>query len=185
MAATPRPPIDQVIDKWLESWTMAIENEADKQSFLSVYHPSITWTDHAFHVQRTGFEAILGLKKGWNYCNQPFRSEIKVAIAGSLIACLRKTAYDSPQALHPTQSGAVLEAIWHGRCVNDLVRPNGETVIKAHGKEFENHVCFVLEIDDEGLIRTINEYFNRIFEDGVGIEKYQKITGASMKSLGD
>jgi hypothetical protein len=34
--------------------------------------------DHAFLIHRSGHDAVLGLKKAFMHCNQPFDKEIKV-----------------------------------------------------------------------------------------------------------
>ena len=42
--------------------------------------PSIEWYDHAFRIRRVGHEAVLGLHKAFNHCNQPFQADIKVSL---------------------------------------------------------------------------------------------------------
>lgn len=75
----------------------------------------------------------------------------------------------------------MLECVWVGKCVNNIVRPDEEVVVEAHGKDFKNHVCFVVDIDKDGLIRKIDEYYNRIWEDGIPADMYKRIDGPSMK----
>lgn len=70
--------VQETIRKFLLDFPRPISTEEDQQSFLSVYHPDIQWSDHAFLVTRVGHEAVLGLHKAWNHCNQPFRVEEKV-----------------------------------------------------------------------------------------------------------
>ena len=53
--------------------------------------------------------------------------------------------------------------------------------VKASGKDFECHVCMVLEIDDDGRIRRIDEYYNKQWDDGVAEQDYTVLKGASMK----
>ena len=53
--------------------------------------------------------------------------------------------------------------------------------MKAHGKDFVCHVCMVMEIDGEGKIREIDEYYNRVWEDGIPREEYLVLRGSGMK----
>ncbi|KIW43863.1 uncharacterized protein PV06_04922 [Exophiala oligosperma] len=132
------------IRKLLADFPKPISTEEDKQRFLSVYHPDVQWSDHAFLVTR------------------PFRVDEK--------------------AIVPTPSGAVLEQIWTGRCANDIVRPSGEMAVKATGKQYVCHVCMIVEIDEDGLVTKIDEYYNRQWDDGVAQKDYVVIKGASLKS---
>lgn len=54
--------------------------------------------------------------------------------------------------------------------------------VKANGKDFVNHVCFVMEIDPVHGITRIDEYYNKAWWDGVSEDNYQKVTGASMQN---
>ena len=76
-------------------------------SFYDNFHPDLQWFDHAFLVQRQGHEAAAGLHRAFRHCNQPFDVEIKGIM---------------PMALGEGKEGAVLEQVWVGRCVNDIVR---------------------------------------------------------------
>ena len=60
---------------------------------------------------------------------------------------------------------------------NDIVRPNGDVVVKASGKRFENHICFVLNINEEGFITKIQEYYNKAWDNGVHMDKYTRMSG--------
>ena len=53
--------------------------------------------------------------------------------------------------------------------------------MKAHGKEFVCHVCMLMEIDEEGKIRVIDEYYNRVWEDGIAREEYLVLRGSGLK----
>ncbi|KIW11628.1 hypothetical protein PV08_10930 [Exophiala spinifera] len=154
--------VQETIRKVLVDFPKPILTEEDKQRFLSVYHPDIQWSDHAFLVTRIGHEAVLGLHKAWNHCNQPFRADEKAII--------------------PTPFGAVLEQVWTGRCANDIVRPSGEVVVKATGKDYVCHVCMVMEIDQDGLVTKVDEYYNRRWDDGVAQKDYVVMRGASIQS---
>lgn len=48
--------------------------------------------------------------------------------------------------------------------------------VKANGKDFECHVCFVMEIDSSSGITKIDEYYNKAWWDGVPAEKYAKMS---------
>jgi len=75
----------------------------------------------------------------------------------------------------------VVEQVWYGKCVNDIVRADGQVAVKASGKEFVCHVCFVMAIDEEGKITRIDEYYNRRWDEGVAEEEYMVMRGASNK----
>jgi len=71
--------------------------------------------------------------------------------------------------------------IWIGRCANDIVRPSGEVAVKASGKDYVCHVCMIAEIDEQGRITKMDEYYNRRWDDGIQQEKYAVLKGASLK----
>ncbi|KIW54463.1 hypothetical protein PV05_06819 [Exophiala xenobiotica] len=152
--------VQTTVHKFVTDFSKPQSTDEDVQSFLSVYHPDIHWSDHAFLVTRVGHEAVLGLYRAWNHCNQPFRTE----------------------AIIPTASGAILELIWIGRCANDIVRPSGEVAVKASGKDYVCHVCLIAEIDEQGRITKMDEYYNRRWDDGIPQEKYAVLKGASLKT---
>ena len=72
--------VQATVRKFVTDFSKPQSSDEDVQSFLSVYRPDIQWSDHAFLVTRVGHEAVLGLYRAWNHCNQPFRTEIKVQI---------------------------------------------------------------------------------------------------------
>lgn len=76
----------------------------------------------------------------------------------------------------------MVELLWIGRCANDIIRPNGEIGVKASGKDFKNHVCFVMKIDDIGKIGRIDEYYNKAWDEGVHETQYVTIKGGSLKA---
>ena len=65
--------------------------------------------------------------------------------------------------------------------MNDIVRPSGETVVKASGNDYKNHVCFVMKINDDGQIVRIDEYYNRKWDEGIHESNYSVFKGASLK----
>ena len=71
--------------------------------------------------------------------------------------------------------------MWVGRLSNDIVRPDGQVVVKATGKDFRCHVCMVVEVDQDGLIRRIDEYYNKAWDDGVREAEYVVMKGGSLK----
>ena len=89
------------------------------------------------------------------------------------------------QALHPTPTGAVVEFIWYGKCVNDIVRPDGQIVAKAKGQEFTMHVCTVVEVNEEGKTTRVDDYYNKVWEDGIPQAEYVVMKGASIKVPAD
>ena len=62
------------------------------------------------------------------------------------------------------------------------MRPSGEVAVKATGKDYVCHVGMILEIDKDGLVTKIDEYYNRQWDDGVAQKDYVVIKGASLKS---
>lgn len=76
----------------------------------------------------------------------------------------------------------MVEQLWIGRCTNDIVRPDGQVAVKGTGKDFEAHVCMVLRIDRTGKIERIDEYYNKLWDEGRNEESYVRMTGASIES---
>lgn len=72
----------------------------------------------------------------------------------------------------PTAGGAVLEQVWVGRSSNDIVRPDGQVAVKASGRDFECHVCMIIAIDANGKITRIDEYYNKLWDQGIREDKY-------------
>lgn len=151
--------IDQLhstVQTFINGFQVAVDDD-----FSNIYAPTIRWFDHAFLIQRVGHKAVMGLQKAFTHCNQPFHADVKAII--------------------PTEKGCVLEQVWVGRCANDIVRPNGEIAVKASGKDFKCHVCMVMEIDEEGKISRIDEYYTKRWDDGIGEEEYVVMKGESLK----
>jgi hypothetical protein len=55
------------------------------------------------------------------------------------------------------------------------MRPDGRVVIIVNGRDLRIFVYYVLSINKDGAITTIDEYYDRAFEDGIGMGKYEKI----------
>jgi hypothetical protein len=70
--------------------------------------------------------------------------------------------------------------VWIGRCSNDIVRPDGQVAVKASGKDFKCHVCMIIEIDDNGQITRIDEYYNKKWDEGIREDRYAVLTGPSV-----
>ena len=85
------------------------------------------------------------------------------------------------QALILTHQGAIVELLWVGCCANDIVRPDGEVVVKGTGKYFKNHVCMIVKVDEDGLITRIDEYYNKAWDEGVQEKEYTVMKGSSLK----
>jgi hypothetical protein len=76
------PRVEQVkatITTFVETFHHPLDSDAATQKFLTAFDKDAKWYDHAFLVCRSGHQAILGLQKSWNHCNQPFRSEVQVS----------------------------------------------------------------------------------------------------------
>jgi hypothetical protein len=71
--------VKATITTFVETFHHTLDSDAATQKFLSTFDKDAKWYDHAFLVCRSGHQAILGLQKSWNHCNQPFRSEIQVS----------------------------------------------------------------------------------------------------------
>lgn len=76
-----------------------------------------------------------------------------------------------------------MEQVWHGRQANDIVRPDGTVAVKASKKDFVCHVCMIFKIDSDGLIVSIDEYYNKRWDDGVAEEEYTVMKGSSLKTV--
>ena len=121
------------------------------------YSPDIEWYDHAFLVQRVRHEQFSVYTQRSNTAISHFVLVLRLvslftqhASQKVNLAC-RNT--DPQQAIIPTSSGAVLEQAWHGKCVNNIIRPDGQDAVEASGKEFVCLVCMVMGIDSDGKIR--------------------------------
>lgn len=62
--------------------------------------------------------------------------------------------------------------MWVGKCSNDIVRPDGQVAVKASGNDFKCHVCMIMEIDENGKIKRIDEYYNKLWDQGIQEDKY-------------
>ncbi|RVX70668.1 hypothetical protein B0A52_05318 [Exophiala mesophila] len=151
--------VESVIRKFVASFQKPIDS---MEEFTSIFHPDIEWYDHAFLIRRVGHTAIAGLHKGFTWCNDPFKVKFK--------------------SITPTATGAILEQVWIGNLSRDLVRPNGDVAIKATGKDYKCHVCMPIQVDEQGLITRIDEYYNKHWDDGIPEEDYLIMKGPSMKS---
>ncbi len=83
LSPTRHAQIIQTIQTYISNWSLSLESGGSPQQttdFLSSYSPSIEWYDHAFRIRRVGHEAVLGLHKAFNHCNQPFQADIKVSL---------------------------------------------------------------------------------------------------------
>jgi len=70
--------VTKTVNKLINEFHIPIDSDAARENFLSIFGDDIRWIDHAFCIRREGHEAVLGLQKGWTWCNQPFRTELKV-----------------------------------------------------------------------------------------------------------
>lgn len=75
----------------------------------------------------------------------------------------------------------MVEQLWIGRCANDIVRPDGTVAVKGTGKDFKCHTCFILKISQDGLITRIDEYYNKLWDDGIAEGGYTVVKGGSMR----
>ena len=71
------------------------------------------------------------------------------------------------EPLHRTPTSAAVECIWHGKCVNDIVRLDGQIVVKAKGQKLTTHVCMVVEVNEEGKITRVDECYDKVRENGI------------------
>lgn len=76
--------VTATVKKWVADFNKPIDSEED---FLSSFRPDVEWLDHAFQIRRVGHNAVLGLYKGFTFCNQPFRADIKVRRSSYLRSC--------------------------------------------------------------------------------------------------
>ena len=172
--------VEGVVKAYIDGFLKPLVNEADIDEFLSVYHPDVKWSDHAFLVTRVGHDAVLGLQKSFRHCNDPFDVKIKVCIT---LECQQVVADANRwQSIIPIATGAVLEQVWLGRSSNDIIRPDGQVAVKASGKDFVCHCCALIDIDTDGKITKIDEYYTKRWDDGTPQSEYKEIRGSSMRS---
>jgi hypothetical protein len=88
---------------------------------------------------------------------------------------------DAPKSIIPTADGAVLEQVWHGKLIHDVVQPDGQLSMKATSKTFATTVGMVLKIDEYGKILRIDEY-DRKWEDGIPENQYVVMKGGKKKA---
>jgi hypothetical protein len=150
--------------------------------FQTVFSDSIEWYDHGFMVRRVGVPAVRGLQRDFLYVNQPFHAEIKVHLHPFHRHFLSATPIaDVPKSIIPTVEGAVLEQVWHGKLIHDVVQPDGQLSMKATNKTFATTVGMVLKIDEDGKILRIDEY-DRKWEDGIPESEYVVMEGGKKKA---
>lgn len=80
-----------VITSFVETFPDPLDSDAAIQKFDTAFAKDVKWYDHAFLVCRVGHEAIRGLHKSFNHCNQPFRPEIRVSTTPASDQCFRPT----------------------------------------------------------------------------------------------
>ncbi|KAF2169557.1 hypothetical protein M409DRAFT_19969 [Zasmidium cellare ATCC 36951] len=148
--------IKEVITNWCDNFSKSLSEAEALEEIQRDFDPQVEWYDHGFYICRVGHNAVLGLRKSFLHCNQPFRSEIK--------------------SILPTADGAAVEQLWIGRCTNDIVRPDGSVVMRGSGKEFKSHVGFFVKISEAGKITRIDEYDHRYWDEGVHESSYKRMT---------
>ena len=180
--------IEKILTDFLVLCPASAESSEAAGNLLDILHPHVEWYDHAFLIRRVGHEAVLGLQKAFTHCNQPFEARLQVS-SSTIVPGKQHNWQKEPrteiviaQAVHPSATGGVLEQTWHGRCSNDIVRPDGQVAVKANGREFVCHVCMVMKIDLEGRITRIDEYYTKIWADGIPDTQYTVMKGPSLKS---
>lgn len=70
--------VTRIVEKFVTEFSQPLDDNEAQKSIQSVCNQDIAWIDHAFHIQRTGHAAVLGLRKAFNHCNQPFETRLKV-----------------------------------------------------------------------------------------------------------
>lgn len=74
-----------------------------------------------------------------------------------------------------------MQQLWIGHSKNDIVRPDGQVVVKATHRDFKSHVSFFIKVSDEGKITQIDEYDYRHWGEGIPKEEYTRIGAVSSK----
>lgn len=59
--------------------------------------------------------------------------------------------------------------------MNDIVRPDGDVVIKANGRQFQQYVGFFVAVSEQGKITRIDEYDHNRWNMGKAEEEYTKL----------
>lgn len=75
-----------------------------------------------------------------------------------------------------------MEQLWVGRCVNDIVRPNGSVIMKGSGRDFKCHVGFFIQVSEAGKITRIDEYDHRYWDEGKPEDEYIQVGAVSHKT---
>lgn len=70
--------VKEVINNWCYDFSKPLSEADALESIQRDFDPNVEWYDHGFQICRVGHQAVLGLRKGFRHCNDPFRAEIKV-----------------------------------------------------------------------------------------------------------
>jgi hypothetical protein len=74
------------------------------------------------------------------------------------------------KAVNVTPTGCVIQFIGRGTFSGDV-----RTFRRASGKTFAYQSCLVLDINDEGLVTKVEEYYSFLHGEGVEVEKYHQV----------
>lgn len=79
MSNSQQEQVSKIVTKFINDFGEPLDDAEARTSIASVCSPNICWYDHAFHIQRVGHDALLGLRKSFNHCNQPLETKVKVS----------------------------------------------------------------------------------------------------------
>ena len=122
---------------FVKSWNNGID--ADTDTFLAQFSPSIDWYDHAFFLHHRGRETLPEFRRNWLTNIRDFHCEIK--------------------SIDLIPSGWVVRCVYHGTMVGP---PPGR---RASGKSFQNHVLIMLGIGEDGKIGRVDEYYTATLDE--------------------
>lgn len=142
-----------IVHRMCSDWSKGLESGIALAEFFSDYHQNVEWYDHAFQVHRIGIGAANALRCSWLGCNRPLVVEAK--------------------NIHFTSNGVLFEQTSTGTFSHDLVRPDGDFLQKASGKDFCFRGIIKLTVNAEGLIIRVDEWYTRNWDESKDEHTYR------------
>ena len=143
---------DSVPHRWAEAWS----SPDPYTSWLALYAPTATYTDHAFFIRRTGIPILKRHINIWRTSIPDFTMEIE-------------RVYDNLKAPDGKRRCST-RTINRGTFLHDLVSK------KASGKNFSFRGVVDFVIDEEsGLIEEVNEWYSWKFDESTDVSEYDTL----------
>ena len=129
---------------FVNSWNNGID--ADMQTFLSQFSPTVDWYDHAFFIRHKGLGGMASFRTSWLTSIKDFSADI--------------------ESINVIEGGTVVRVVYHGTMVGKLP---GRV---PSGKTFHAKVLILLGINKEGKIQNVDEYYSALLDESTGVDSY-------------